>query len=295
MPAQDRLDSSPTNRFPDILARSPIFTSYDAGWNGIHLEFQDQPPGETPEFCLDHDIIAVNIGCHVRTEHILDGTSQTAQVSHGTVVLCPKHYHHRFCWDRNIQVLSLNLKSEVITSNATELLETDCVELIPQLGVQDALIHQLGLTLRAELQSQGSRGRLYAETMANALAVHLLRHYATRQCNAPVYTSGLSQHQLRLVTDYINDYLERELSLNELATIAQLSQYHFCRAFKQSIGLSPHKYLIQQRVEWAKQLLKQSGMTISEVAITCGFTHQSHLNRHFKRLTGMTPKTWLNS
>jgi AraC family transcriptional regulator len=95
--------------------------------------------------------------------------------------------------------------------------------------------------------------------------------------------------------DYINDYLERELSLNELAAIAQMSQCHFCRAFRQSTGRSPHQYLIQQRVERAKQLLKQGAMTIAEVAIACGFTHQSHLQRHFKRLTGMTPKTWLNS
>lgn len=101
--------------------------------------------------------------------------------------------------------------------------------------------------------------------------------------------------QLKLVVDYINDYLDRELSLDELATIAQLSPYHFCRSFKGSTGLTPHQYVIRQRVERAKLLLKDGRMGIAEVAIACGFTHQSHLNRHFKRLTGVTPKNFSKS
>ncbi len=104
------------------------------------------------------------------------------------------------------------------------------------------------------------------------------------------YLGGLSPTPLRLVIDYINDYLDQELGLEELAAIAQLSPYRFCRSFKRSTGFTPHQYVIRQRVERAKLLLKDGKMGISEVAVACGFTHQSHLNRHFKRLTGVTPK-----
>ena len=162
------------------------------------------------------------------------------------------------------------------------------------LAVQDGLIHQIGLALQAELRLQDG-GRLYVETMANALVVHLLRYYSTQGHQTVSCNGGLPQYKLRLVIDYINDYLERDLSLNELAAIAQLSSYHFSRVFKQSTGISPYQYVIQQRVERAKQLLLQRKMSLPEIAIACGFSHQSHLNRHFKRITGVTPKTLLKS
>jgi AraC family transcriptional regulator len=95
--------------------------------------------------------------------------------------------------------------------------------------------------------------------------------------------------------DYINDYLAQELSLEELAAIAQISAYHFCRSFKRSTNFTPHQYVIRQRVERAKLLLKDGKLGIAEVAVACGFTHQSHLNRHFKRLTGVTPKKFSTS
>lgn len=106
---------------------------------------------------------------------------------------------------------------------------------------------------------------------------------------------GLSPHQLKPVIDYINHALDQRLEIEELATIARLSQHHFSRTFKRTMGMSPHQYVIQQRVERAKQLLKEKKMSICEVAIACGFTHQSHLNRHFKRLAGVTPKAFLKS
>lgn len=282
------------NRFLDI-SEQPFLTSYSSGWSDINLTSFDLPAAEMPEYRIAQCGLGINIGQSFHLERILEGTLQQGLIPPGASCLCPSYHHQAYRWDKRNQTIYLNLTPELLGLQAIVLLETDCVELVPQFAIQDQLIYQIGLALQVELQSQGSNGRLYAETMTNALAVHLLRHYSTQRHRTVDYNGGLPQHKLRLVVDYINEHLERELSLNELAAIAQLSQYHFCHTFKQTTGLSPHQYLIQQRVERAKQLLKQGEMTIGEVAIACGFTHQSHLNRHFKRLTEMTPKTWLNS
>ena len=288
-------DANHPQRLPDIFKPAPILASHSAGWSDISLEAHCLPPGETPEFCLDHYVVSMSMGPKIEVELTVEGKIHKATAFQGMAFICPVHSPHSFCWNNELQTLSLNLKPELLNQNAIDLLGTDCVELIPHFAIQDGLIYQIGMALQAELRSQGCGSRLYAETLANTLAIHLLRHYSTQNHRTLDCNGGLPQHKLRLVTDYINDYIERELSLKELAAIAQLSQYHFCRAFKQMTGLSPHQYLIRQRVERAKQLLKKGGMSLGAVAIVCGFTHQSHLHRHFKRLTGVTPKTFLNS
>jgi AraC family transcriptional regulator len=280
------------NGSPQILPELPKLASDRTNWIGIRLEHHHQPPFETPEYAIGYNLIGINIGSGFQMEQKIDGRWKSGYVFSGAIGLCPFNLSYALRWDKEMNVISLNLEHELLIRNALELLDTEQVELMWQIAFQDPLIQQIGLALKAELQSNEMGSQLYAEAMANALAVHLLRHYSTQGHQTLSSNCGFAPHKLRLVIDYINDYLEHELSLNELAAIAQLSQYHFCHAFKQATGLSPHQYLIQQRVERAKQLLKQGKMTIGEVAIACGFTHQSHLHRHFKRLTGVTPKIW---
>lgn len=280
-------------KFSIHLPLPPVLTSYEALWSCASLEFYCQPPGETPKLCLDYYSIGIYKGQGFQLEHQLDevakGRLQKDMYLNGGMTLIPMHHSYWGRWRQPVEAFMLNLKPDLLTRSAAELLEVEQVELLPRTLLYDPLIFQIALALKADLESHKPGGRLYAETVTNTLAVHLLRNYSSHSHKSIRCLGGLSPTKLKAVTDYINDHLDRDVSLEELAAIAQLSRYHFCRSFKQSTGFTPHQYIIRQRVERAKLLLKDGKMEILEVAIACGFTHQSHLNRHFKRLTGVTP------
>ena len=103
--------------------------------------------------------------------------------------------------------------------------------------------------------------------------------------------SGLSARRLRAVLRYIREHLHATLTLRDLAAVAHLSPYHFARRFKESTGLSPHRYIIARRIERAKELLRgEEELTLAQVAARAGFWDQGHFTRHFKRLVGVTPR-----
>jgi AraC family transcriptional regulator len=168
------------------------------------------------------------------------------------------------------------------------------VEVVPFFSTSDPQIERIGLTLLSEMQTGGLGGELYAESLANVLALHLLRHHSSlgrRSRRKPERGGGLSKRALGLAIDYVNDHLSRKVTLTEIAGAAHVSPYHFARSFKTATGLSPHQYVIRRRVERAKTLLVGTDLPIAEVAGAVGFANQSHLALHLRRLLGVSPKT----
>lgn len=147
--------------------------------------------------------------------------------------------------------------------------------------------------LRRELLTGGPGGRLCAESLANVLVVQLIRQMSNRQgLNGAIRESSgrLARHALRAVEEYIHAHLDQNIALADLANVAKLSEFHFARLFKQTTGLPPHQFVIRQRVEQAKRLIASRRRSLAQVAVDVGFSDQSQLNRHFKRLVGVTPK-----
>lgn len=101
---------------------------------------------------------------------------------------------------------------------------------------------------------------------------------------------GLTHTQLQRVLDYIHTHIDRDLSLTELASVINISPTYFASLFKTIMGIPPHQYVIQQRVEQAKVMLKRTDLAIADIALQVGFSSHSHLTQQFKRVTGTTPK-----
>ncbi|NJO45381.1 MAG: helix-turn-helix transcriptional regulator [Oscillatoriales cyanobacterium RM2_1_1] len=236
----------------------------------------------------------MNTGAPVTLHQTVDQRSETITSVPGDMGIYPAHLWQTFHWHQPAEFLQLYLEPMLLTHLGRELWGKDQIELIPQLAsCFDPLIYQMAIALKTTLETDGIGSKLYADSMANALAVHLLCRYSAHQ-SLPRQDSGrLSQQQLRQVIDYIDENLDQNLSLSQLASIAHLSSYHFARLFKQSTGTPPHRYHIQRRIERAKQLLMAKELSIAEVAQVVGFASQAHLTYHFKRVVGVTPRVFV--
>jgi AraC family transcriptional regulator len=142
---------------------------------------------------------------------------------------------------------------------------------------------------RRELGMAGAGGRLYVEGLATVLTVHLLRTHGTSKLASMPHRGGLAPMQLRRVVDFIAAHLGDEIALTDLAGLAGLSTHHFGEAFKASTGRPPYRYLIERRVERARELLSIGKSPIAEIAYAVGFSSQAHLTTNFRRVTGFTP------
>jgi AraC family transcriptional regulator len=164
----------------------------------------------------------------------------------------------------------------------------------PEEVIEDQLILQIGLALRAEIDAASAQFSLvYVESLEHTLATHLLKRFSDRKPLDFAVPGRLSTVCMRQVVEYIHAHLHQPLTLTELAGIAALSPHHFARVFKQTTGTSPHQYILQKRIEHVKTLLLKEDLPLATMASELGFVDQSHLTRVFKRVVGMTPHAFL--
>ena len=161
--------------------------------------------------------------------------------------------------------------------------------LSPRLFFEDTTLWDTAVKLRKQIESAGSDNRLYFEALGVVLAHELVRLNAgIRPVEAPV-RGGLAGWQQRIVTSYIEEHLSEQIPLATLARLVRLSPYYFCRAFKQSLGMPPHRYHNSRRIEHAKTLLAKPELSVTEIGLTVGFSETSSFTAAFRKATGQTP------
>jgi AraC family transcriptional regulator len=164
-----------------------------------------------------------------------------------------------------------------------------------RLGFQDSLLTQIALALWRELQEEGPGGTLFAQSAAQMLVIHLVRHYTSLGESTPPSkesTCRLTPNQLRRVIDCIHDHAGKSLTLETLAQEAGFSAYHFARLFRQTTGETPHHFVLRQRIERARQLIAETNLPLAQIAQESGFANQSHFTRVFKQFLDMTPHAY---
>jgi AraC family transcriptional regulator len=159
----------------------------------------------------------------------------------------------------------------------------------PRLFFHDPALWATAEKLIALIDAPGGHTRLYAETLIALLAVELVQLQRGTPAPVTLLRGGLAAWQKRVVCEYIEEHLVEEIPLARLAALARLSHAHFCRAFKRSMGVSPHHYQIQRRIERAKAMLAEPRWSVAEIGTASGFVFASSFSQAFRRVTGVTP------
>jgi AraC family transcriptional regulator len=167
--------------------------------------------------------------------------------------------------------------------------------LVPRLLFENAVLWDTALKLKALIGSAGSDNKLYFEALGTVLAHEVMHLDAWTVGTGPRVRGGLAAWQQRVVTSYMEEHLSEQIPISMLAQLVRLSPYHFCRAFKQSFGVPPHRYHNNQRIEIAKTLLANPMRSVTEVGLALGYSETSSFTAIFRKIAGLTPTFYRRS
>jgi AraC family transcriptional regulator len=277
----------------------PLAASDRQRWVGLEaLRYRDQPPNEAFQPPLTHHSLLLFLHTPREFEARSEGISRGVPPPVGSILVVPAGNPTWWRWSSHSDSLHVFLEPGLVARVAAEAFELDPAHVsVPPLdGLHLPQLRAAMLAVNDELTADAPGGRLAAESLANLLAVHLIRNASAPRLPAGRTDGVLPGGKLRAVVEYIEEHLDAVLTLEQMAAAAHLSAYHFARQFKRATGVAPHQYVIARRVERAQQLLQQDlDLSLAEIAACAGFSDQSQFSHHFKRLIGVTPRQFRRS
>ncbi|TAG26772.1 MAG: AraC family transcriptional regulator [Burkholderiales bacterium] len=275
---QGSKQAQPTLQHAKIFATSKTY-----GWDGIYAEVGENQGWHVEDMVPVGHYIAISRDTEDFHFKVKDaaGIWQPVVMKPGTLWIQPANQPFsfdvqtmaRWC---GVIVQPAKLKALVGSESAVE----------PVIGLFDEVLTPVMQAICAEVLRGGSSGRKFAEAMTLVIGTQLLRLFG--EANAAP-KGGITGRQLRLVADHVDQRIDRDISVEKLAQLVGLSEAHFARAFKQTTGVSPHKYVTERRLERGKRLLADTQDSIAQIALDCGFADQAHFARSFAQHYGSSP------
>ena len=274
---------------------SLLATSADRPWSLIAAEIRSHGAGEIGAFTPQNAEITQilrddNDAVSTRAS---GGVRQEVEATPGTTWLCPAGIREeatRLSADIP-RVLHVYIPQHSFLSGEVAGLGFRAQDLRYQARVDSSRIMALLRAIRLELGCEGSAGGLRMDALALDLIAALAQDHAEggRQADPPRGRGTLDRRRLDRVLAFINDNLDQDLSLSDMADVACVSVFHFARVFQQTVGATPHAYLSERRLDAARQKLAYGADSLAQIAQACRFSSQANFTRAFTRATGVSP------
>ncbi len=277
-----------------VYPEAVIASSQNLGWQNIRVLHMRHACGDMEVPPLDNHCVIVHLDQSLHVSASINGQDFNTSLSWGEITIIPAGTASSWRW-RNLDAhdaLHIYLHPLFVQKIARSCdMNPEQIDIDPQLGVRDEQLSYIAMSLFYELKEENVAGRVYADYVAKLFAMQLIRRYSYLKDVHP-RKGGMAPRKLQKAVSLIADNLEQEQSipLAEVAAQVGMSRFHFSRAFKQSMGLSPINYIARQRIERAKKLLTQTDLPIADIALRAGFSGQSHFTTLFRRLVGVTPR-----
>jgi AraC family transcriptional regulator len=296
--AHRRFNSKLMPRYQDIYPSPPLLRSADharpSAADLLSLEYFEAEPATMPELVFDQHHVLLNLRDDpLRVENWRDGEHRDFIYRKYEITVTPAGVRSGWRWHETSKVIVITLdpaKFERFAQSELGLLLTARqLRDLPQFRDED--IVTAGEMLLDALRNRAAGSAVMFESLARVFLIKLIQKYGLERADYEFTSSFTARHYQR-VLDHIAAHYAEELTVEDLARRAGLSEFHFSRLFKRTIGRSPHQFILSYRVEQGTRLLADRDRPLADIALICGFADQAHFARSFKKFTGATPREY---
>lgn len=250
---------------------------------------------EVPEHRHAAIALSLQLNASIQVQWKSASMWQSAVTRAGSIVLHGCSGSAESIWNGRYDRLGLELNPSHLAKLTEGGFAGAMIDFVDRWSFSDERLEYLLEALYAELRQGAPNGRLFAEQVGDAIAMLLARQYATVKPGLYGTSGRIPPARLKQVFDYIEAHLDQQTHLSDLAETASMSPFYFARLFKNSVGVSPHKYVIMHRIERAKELLKRSSMSVLEIGVRVGYLDAKHFRNTFRREAGVSPMEFRSS
>jgi len=274
-----------------LFPGKPINSKLRSPVSGLIIETHALGAIELPEHEHSSYCLSLHLGGPIEQEWWSGGRNGIESYRTGSMALISPGTHHRTYMNRPSHQLILSFEESHLLRAAREIGKTR-VNVASRLRFENRQLHLLMSEFQREMESGWETGAIYQEHLGLLFSIALIQKFNECTAALPIVKGGMTRVRLQRVLDYIAANSHRDITLTDLAEVADLSRFHFARLFRLQMAMTPHRYLMDWRLERAKALLRLDTSMVADIALETGFRSTGHFSRAFRRCVGVSPTEW---